>query len=126
MQEAVCIGPRHHPAFPGQMSAEWRGRGHEAFGAHSSFSSTSTVACFNTNFAHPVDGVWGTRGSSALPNAQQKAGGRGSPCGPRWLVSPCRPAGRGESCQEPGRLGRLCGVRAGGLSRPRLVRAAES
>lgn len=117
MQEAMCIGPVYHPAFPGRVSAERRDRGHEGFGPHSSFSSTATAAGFNTSFAHPVDGVWGP-GGSALPSAQRKAGGGGGLCGPRWLRSPCRPSGRGEACQEPGRPGRLCGVQEGGLSRP--------
>lgn len=82
MQEAASIGPMHHPAFPGRVSTEQRDRGHEGFGAHTSSSSTSTVACFNMNLAHPVDGVWGSRGGSAPPNTQQKAGRRGGLCGP--------------------------------------------
>ena len=73
MQEAVCIGPVYHPAFPGRVSAERRDRGHEGFGPHSSFSSTATAACFNTSFARPVDGLWGT---GRLCSAQRSAQGR--------------------------------------------------
>lgn len=47
MQEAMCIGPVYHPAFPGRVSIERRDRSHRGFGPHNSFSSTATAAGFN-------------------------------------------------------------------------------
>ena len=63
-----------------------------AFGPPAPTSLCSQPACFNTNLAHPTDGVQETWGAPILPDVQQKAEGRGGLSGPCRARGPRRPA----------------------------------